>query len=216
MTENPSFPISKAFPLLDMLIAAGHAEDVESVWHQSLMVAGITPAPEPTHSLIWNGGFEAPLLNGGLAWRYQPVTGAHLDLDQSTVHSGHLALRVVFDGTQNVDFADLWQYVVVQPSTRYSFNAYLRAEDLTTDSGIRFEIDDANQPASLHVLTPGASGTQPWALDDSEFMTGPATRILRIVLRRTPSALLANQIRGTAWVDDVSLIPTAPPTSSGQ
>src|SRR5579862_4337454 len=185
LTEGSTFPISKAFPLLDMLIAAGRADETQAVWQQALSVAGITPTPTHDHSLIWDGGFEGPLVNGGLAWRYLPSAGAQIDLDQETVHSGSRALRVTFDGTENVNFADLWQYVVVQPNTHYRFKAYLRTEDLTTDSGIRFEISDANHLANLHVLTLGAVGTQPWTLDEIEFTTGSATRLLQVALRRT-------------------------------
>ena len=216
LTEGSTFPISKAFPLLDLLIAAGHADQVESVWEQALSVAGIMPVPAPPHSLIWDGGFEGPILNGGLAWRYRPPDGAQMDLDGETVHSGSRSLRVTFDGSQNVDFANLWQYVVVQPNTHYSFSTYLRTEDVTTDSGIRFEISDANHPANLRILTPGAAGTQPWALDEIEFTTSPATRLLLVALRRPQSAMLANKIRGTAWVDDVSLTPVSQPSPAGQ
>jgi tetratricopeptide (TPR) repeat protein len=212
LTEGSTFPISKTFPLLDMLIAAGRADETRAAWQQTLSVAGIAPPPGPLHSLIWDGGFEGALLNGGLAWRYRPSEGAQMELDEETVHSGSRSLRVTFDGSQNMDFANLWQYVVVQPNTHYSFSAYLRTQDLTTDSGIRFEISGAN----LHVLTPGGAGTQPWALDEIEFTTGPATRLLQFALRRTQSKMLANKIRGTAWVDDVSLIPVPVPRPAGQ
>jgi tetratricopeptide (TPR) repeat protein len=209
MTEGSTFPISQTFPLLDMLIGAGRADEVQSVWRQALSVAVIEPAPGPAHSLIWDGGFERELLNGGLAWRYRPADGAQMELDEETVHSGGRSLRVTFDGSQNVDFANLWQYVVVQPNTRYSFSAYLRTQDLTTDSSVRFEISDANHVANLHIITPGALANQLWSLDEIAFTTSPATRLLRVALRRTPSTLLANKIRGTAWVDDVSLVPMA-------
>jgi hypothetical protein len=216
LTEGSTFPLAKTFPLLDMLIAAGRADETEAVWQQALSATGTRPVPGPPHSLIWDGGFEGALLDGGLAWRYRPTSGAQLDLDEETVHSGRRSLRVTFDGSQNVDFANLWQYVVVQPNTHYSFTAYLRTQDLTTDSGVRFEISDANQLANLHVLTPGAAATQPWSLDEIGFTTGPATRILLVALRRTPSAMLANKIRGAAWVDDVSLTPgSLAPASSG-
>ena len=207
---RPSLPISKTFHLLDMLIASGRAEDTQTVWQQALTAAGIVPPPGPAHSLIWDGSFEGDLLNGGLAWRYRPVAGTAMDLDQETVHSGGRSLRVIFDGTSNVDLADPWQYVVVQPNTRYRFSAYLRTQELTTESGVRFEIDDVKQPANLHVVTPSVVGTQPWALDEIEFTTGPDTRLLSVALRRTQSEMLANKIRGTAWVDDVSLVPTPP------
>ncbi len=216
MTEGSTFPISEAFPLLDVLIAAGRADETQAVWRQAQSVAGIMPMPGPPHSVIWDGGFEGALINGGLAWRYRPSPGAQMDLDEETVHSGSRSLRVTFNGAENVDFADLWQYVVVQPNTHYSFSAYLRTEDLTTDSGIRFEISDANHPANLYVLTPGAVGTQPWTLDEIEFTTGPATRLLLVDLRRTPATTLDNKIRGTAWVDDVLLLPTPEPRPAGQ
>ena len=206
-----SIPVSQAFPLVDMLIAAKRPEDAETVWRQALSAAGIAQPTESRPSLIWDGGFERLLLNGGLAWRFTPVDGAQMDLDEETVHSGSRSLRVVFDGSQNVDFSNLWQYVVVRPNTRYSFSAYLRTEDLTTDSGIRFEITDANRNSNLNVLTPGATGTQPWTLDGAGFTTGPNTRVLRVALARLRSSMLAGKIRGIGWVDDVSLVSEAPP-----
>ncbi len=216
MTENPMFPIAQVFPLVDMLVAAKHVDDAQTVWQQALSAAGVPPPTGASHSLVWDGGFEGPLLDGGFAWRYRPTAGAEMDLDEETVHSGRRALRVVFDGSQNLDFANLWQYVVVQPSTHYRFSAYLRTDSITTDSGIRFQITDANQTANLSVLTPGANGTQPWTLDEAGFTTGPSTRVLQIALRRGTSSMLANKIRGTAWVDDVSLVPGTAAGGAGQ
>lgn len=216
MIDGPSFSISRVFPLVDMLIGSKRADDSQTVWRQALSAAGIAQPPTVPGSLVWDGGFERPLLNGGLAWRYKPVAGAQLDLDQETVHSGSRSLRIVFDGSQNVDFSDFWQYVIVQPDTRYIFSAYLRAEDLTTDSGLRFEITDANQTSHLKVLTSGATGKQPWTLDEASFTTGPNTRVLRVSLRRLPSSMLVGKIRGSAWVDDVSLVSAAAPTQGTQ
>lgn len=209
LIDGPAFPISNAFPLLDMLISTNHADDALAVWRQAVSGAGVAQPPEPANSLIWDGGFERTLLDGGLGWRYRPIAGAEIDLDGETVHSGSRSVRVLFDGSQNVDFANLWQCVVVQPNTRYSFNAYLRTEDLSTESGVRFEISDIKSQAILHILTPGAIGTQSWTLDSANFTTGPNTRILLIALRRTPSTMLVGKVRGTAWVDDVSLVPAA-------
>jgi tetratricopeptide (TPR) repeat protein len=219
MMDGPALSsISQVFPLVDMLVESKHADDAQMVWRQALSAASIAQPPGPPHSLVWDGGFEGPLLNGGFAWRYVPTAGAQVDLDEQTVHSGGRSVRVVFDGSQNADFSDLWQYVVVQPNTRYTFNSYLRTQDLTTDSGVRFEIIDANRVSDLNVLTPGATGTQPWTLDEVGFTTGPNTRVLRIAVRRPKSQMLAGKIRGTAWVDDVSLVPSAgtPPRADPQ
>jgi hypothetical protein len=216
MTEGTTFPISQVFPLMDMLLIARHADDAETVWRQALTAAGVSKPTAASQSAIWDGGFEAPLLNGGLAWRYRPTSGAEMDIDEKIVHTGHRALRVVFDGSQNLDFSSLWQYVTVQPNTRYGFTAYLRTQDLTTDSGIRFEIADANQIANLNVFTPGAAGTQPWTLDQVAFTTGSSTRVLVVALRRTRSSMLIGKIRGTAWVDDVALVAAGTPGSGAK
>jgi hypothetical protein len=39
---------------------------------------------------------------------------------------------------------------------------------------------------------------------------------LMVVLRRAPSTLFANKIRGTVWVDDVRLVPVAASGAPGR
>ena len=199
--------IMQAFPLLDMLIETGHAEDAQSVWTQALSAAGIPVTTEPGGSLIWNGGFEQELFNGGFDWRFGPIEGAKIGWDEQIVRSGRRSLRVDFDGTANIDFQNLSQYVRVQPATPYRFTAFFRAEELSTENGIRFEIRDVSHPGNPARFTPNVAGTQPWAEKEAEFVTGADTELLQVVLRRTRSEKLGNKIRGTAWVDDVALVP---------
>ncbi len=58
-------------------------------------------------------------------------------------------------------------------------------------------------------MTPNLVGTQPWALDEADFTAGPRTHLVRIGLRRLSSSKLDNKLRGTVWVDEVSLVPIA-------
>jgi hypothetical protein len=127
--------------------------------------------------------------------------------DEQIVHSGKRSLRVDFDGTANVDFQNVWQYVAVHPGTRYRFNAFLRTRDLTTDSGMRFEIRDISSPGNPARSISNLVGTQSWTEANMEFVSGAETKVLQIVLRRTPSDKFGNKIRGTAWIDDVALLP---------
>jgi tetratricopeptide (TPR) repeat protein len=202
IAEKPSFPLPNAFPLLELLIGSQNVDEARVVWQQACSAAGIALELNGD-SLIWDGGFESEFLNGGFAWRFRPVAGATMNLDEEVVHSGRRSLRVVFDGTANVNFENIWQFVVVQPNTKYRFSSYIRTQEITTDKGIHFEISGdgiSNQ------VTPNVAGTQPWVLDDVKFSTGPETRLLRITLRREPSDKFGNKIRGTVWVDDVSLV----------
>jgi hypothetical protein len=210
--KKPSFPISKAFPLLNLLIGSGHVDEASIVWQQACSASGIAVEPQD-NSLIWDGGFERALLNGGFAWRYQPVVGGDINLDEEVFHSGRRSLRVIFDGTSNVNFENIWQFVPVQPNTRYRFNAYLRAQEITTDKGMRFQIAGSG---ISNQFTPNVVGTQPWTLEDVEFTTGSETRLLRISLRRETSTKFGNKIGGTVWVDDVSLVPIPVRESASQ
>ena len=205
--HHPSFPVADAFPLLDMLIETGHFDDAETVWTQALAAAGLAAKADSNGSLIWNGGFEQEPLDGGFDWRVRPIPGVEMGWDEQIAHSGRRSLRLDFDGSANVDFQNVWQYVPVQPATRYRFSAFFRTADLTTDSGIRFEVRDISRPGNPLRFTPNLLGSEQWAQADAEFLTGADTRLLQIVLRRTPSEKLASKIRGTAWVDDVSLHP---------
>jgi hypothetical protein len=219
VSTHPDFELSQSFPLFEMLVDLGHVDDAATVWQQALSMAGIKPAPDGAGNLIWNGTFEGDLLNGGFAWRYRPQLGADINWDEQIFHSGKRSLRIDFDGTANVDFQEFWQYALVQPNTRYRFSAYLHTEDLSTDKGIHFQMDDVTHPINSAALkptpqqvTPDVGGTQPWTLNQTEFTTGSDTRLLRVTLRRTPSGMLANKVRGTAWADDVVLVADpAPP-----
>ena len=189
-----------------MLLETGHAEDAHSVWQQSLTAAGVSANSPANGSLVWNGGFEQELLNGGLGWRFRAVPGVDLSFDPRVVHSQGRSLRVVFDGSGNVDFQQPWQYVVVQPGTRYRLSAYFRTENLTSSSGVRLELDETHFGGAV-AATADLPATQTWFPSETEFTTGPDTRLFRLVLRRRPSPKLDNKISGTIWMDDVSLAP---------
>jgi hypothetical protein len=206
MAGNPNFVLQRSFHLEDMLLETGHAEDAHTVWQQSLTAAAAPHGSQKDGSLVWNGGFEQDLLNGGLGWRFRAIAGADLSFDPRVVHSQGRSLRVVFDGTGNVDFQQPWQYVVVQPNARYRLSAYFRTENLMTSSAVRLELDETHFGGAV-AATADLPRTQAWFPSETAFTTGPETKFLRLVLRRPPSSKLDNKISGTIWMDDVSLEP---------
>jgi hypothetical protein len=209
VAHHQNFPLSNTFPLLDMLLETGGVGEAQNVWVQALSAAGVEAETDSGGSLIWNGGFETKPLNGGFDWRIAPTAGVRMAWDSEIFHSGGRSLRVDFDGSANVNFEHVWQYVPVQPGRRYRFAAFLRTEGLNTDSGIRFEIRDVSRPGSPSSFTSNLVGTLGWSGQDLDFTAGPETKLLKIILRRPPSEKFANRIRGTAWIDDVALVPWA-------
>lgn len=207
LSRQKPIDLQKAFPLLDELIAQGHAGDSQRVWRQALEASRWPAAWPIDHSLVWNGGFEDPIANGGLDWRLQQAPGAYISVDSAVHHSGARSLRVGFTGGVNMDFAHVQQIEPAQPNTIYDFKAYVRTEDISTDSGMHFEVFDPQHQAQVYALTPNMLGSTPWIPVRAEITTIPQTHFLEIRLRRFPSRLFDSKVNGTIWIDDVTLIP---------
>ena len=202
--------LKRSFALIEALLRAGRILEARQVWEQALAASRWQPDGRAAESLVWDGGFEQDFLNGGLAWRSATREGVQFEFDASERRSGGRALRVTLLGQSNLSLAQPEQFIAVEPRTRYRFAAFLRLEDVTTDSGLRFRVFDARNPREILAITENLTGTQPWTLQEAIFATGPEARLLCVQLHRAPSAKLDNKIRGTVWVDDVSLSRMAP------
>jgi hypothetical protein len=202
------FDLPQSFPYLDALIQHREPERLVSAWSRlaERFPAEIRPGRNASN-LITNGGFEFDILNGGLDWRVVPVEGALVSVDSQDFVEGSRALRIEFDGKRNLDYGHVFQYVAVQPNTRYRFSGSLRASGITTDSGLRFQLFDALDMSKMFLSTENVVGTTGWRGQQLEFKTGADTHLLIVRIARPASSKLDNQIRGTVSVDQVSLTP---------
>jgi tetratricopeptide (TPR) repeat protein len=196
-------------PLVDALLEQDRVTEAQHTWQKTLKLTSWAPDSAGARSLVFNGGFETCVANGGFDWREVPVSAAKFEFDETEAHSGSRSLRIAFDGTTNLDFEHLFQYVVIDPATHYHFSAYLRTEGISTDRGMRFDILDPRAPSQTRVATQELRGTNPWTRVEADLITGPSTHLLKITLQRLPSWKFDNKLRGTVWVDDVSLSPVA-------
>ncbi|MFY9528453.1 MAG: tetratricopeptide repeat protein [Candidatus Acidiferrales bacterium] len=203
---NLPFDFRQAFPYLDALIQHRDSEHLAQAW--STLAERFPAQIRPYVSnpeLITNGSFELEILNGGLDWRVLPVEGAIVSVDSLDSLDGVRSLRIEFDGTHNLDYGHVLQFVPVKPNTRYRFSSYMRAKGITTDSGARFQIFDAYDMGKLFLSTENLVGTSGWSPRQVEFKTGPDTRLLVVRLARSLSHKLDNRVAGTVWIDRVSL-----------
>ncbi|HEV2618184.1 MAG TPA: tetratricopeptide repeat protein [Candidatus Acidoferrales bacterium] len=206
LSAQTPIELKSAFPLLDELIARDRVDDAQRVWRAALEGARWPAAAPMDHSIVWNGGFETPIANGGLDWRVQQPPGAYTSVDPSIHHSGEHSLRVGFTGGVNVEFVHVFQIAPAQPDTTYDFQAFVRTEGISTDKGIQFEVFDPQHEPQVYLLTPGIMGTMPWTPVRAVVSTSPMTRFLEIRLHRFPSRLFDSKISGTIWIDDVTLV----------
>ena len=205
------FDLRGAFPYLDALIQHAELRQLSNVW-SALAQRFPAQVQRPAHSanLVTNCGFESDILNGGLDWRVLPTEGTVVSLDSVGVFEGVRALRIIFDGSHNVDYGHVFQYVPVHAKTRYRFSGHMRLQGTTTDSGLRFQVRDAYNMDNIFVSSENLVGTSGWLEQHAEFTTLPDTRLLLLRVVRPVSTKLDNQIAGTVWIDDVRLAPEWP------
>jgi hypothetical protein len=203
---NLTFPLREALPYLDALIRHRKLAELQETWSAlSARFPGQIPSRNAGTNLILNGSFEHEILNGGFDWRIMPVKGAQVSLDQENRFEADRSLRIDFDSTENPYFWHVFQYVRVEPETRYHFSGYMRVEGITSDSGPAFEIYDAYDMKRLYLSGDSLIGTSDWSLQQFHFKTPPSTGLLVVRVGRRPSQKIANKIGGTVWVDKISL-----------
>jgi tetratricopeptide (TPR) repeat protein len=205
--KKPAIESKQFFGFIDMLVKQERYEDAGTVWRQANSFQNGSSSTQKDGSLVFDGGFEKDISGGGFGWKQSDVQGADFDFDSDIKHGGERSARILFDGTQNLNYVFLSQQVLVSPGTHYRFRGYLRTDQIQTDSGLRFEIVDPKDQKNLDILTPNERGTQPWTLEEADFTPGPKTHVILIRVFRAVSQHLDNKIRGTVWVDDIGIFP---------
>jgi tetratricopeptide (TPR) repeat protein len=203
--------LAKSFPVLDELIAEDRSSDAHKVWTEALALAGLSHGEPLRHSLIWNGDFAQEFAGGGLGWRWRTPIGMDFAFDTVPPTYGVRSAQFFFGGGTNVELLEPAQFVAVEPNRLYRFHAYLRTESITTEMGLSFLIVDPNHANAVNVRTENLTGSHPWTAADADITTGPQTHFLLVRLLRPASRMFDNKISGTAWIADVSLVPTEAP-----
>jgi tetratricopeptide (TPR) repeat protein len=211
LSLNSPFEPKEAFPFLDALIKYHELDSASRVW--SSLVSRFPdriPSPASANNLITNGNLQADILDGAFDWRVFPVSGVAVNQDSSGPSADTRSLRVEFDGTQNLYYGSVLQFVPAQPRTKYAFSVFTRSQALTTDAGVGVQISDAYDTAKILGSTEPLIGTTPWLEQSFSFESPAETRLLIVRIVRLPSQKLDNKIAGAFWLSRVSLTPSGP------
>jgi len=208
VTLHPRFSLYDSFPLVGALMNERRIAEAGRVWSQAVVFAGLADLQGPPHSVLWDGGFESTVRGGGFSWLIsEGFRAVQVSVDSMEKHSGNASLRLTFDGKSNVNFIGVCHYVPVLPSTAYHFSAWVRTNGLTTDQGIRFQLHSLGTLDTSTVVTPEVHGTLPWTFIELPWSSGKDVQELLVCVVRFPSDEANGKIQGTAWVDDVALVP---------
>jgi hypothetical protein len=192
----------------DFLLQKGDFDDAHRVWQDALLLSDVVTG-DPSGSVLWDGGFESNVSGGGFAWVFAtPPPGVQVSLDQHQKHSGKQSVRIFFDGKHNTNFDGICTNAAVRPETTYRLSSWVRTQALTSDEGVRFRLYwFSDSHASGYTDSQDSRGTQPWTRIEMPWTSGKDVHRARVCVLRNPSRGSDARIQGTAWIDDISLVP---------
>jgi hypothetical protein len=201
------FPFASAEPYLERLIGLGRIQEAASVWGD-LQRLEIVKRPPGTDSdnLVFNGDFEQFPLNGGFDWRWSDqLTYLAMDFSAPGAYRGAHCLRIDFAVSQNQEYEPVYEIVPVLPKHTYRLEAYVRSEDITSDTGPCLRVSDTQPPSFREAVSETTVGSTPWHPVRAYFSTGPKTQAVRISVWRPRGRVFPTEISGSFWLDAVSL-----------
>lgn len=198
------FPFTQAQPLLEGLIAHGQIKEAEGVW-LNLQKLGIVREENDQSNRVYNGDFERLPLNAGFDWRYLEVPYLSLDFAEASPYRGSRCLRMDFTVARNEEYEPVFQYVPVLPNRSYVLSAYVRSEEITSDSGPRLRVADAACESCLNASGDGTVATTSWHPVKLSFTTTPSTMVVKVSVWRPRGQTYPMTISGKFWLDSVSL-----------
>ena len=194
MTGRQLTDIPLAIEYCDFLFAKRLFQQSAAEWASAV---GAPNSDYRSRQLLFNGDFaNEPLPWAVFDWKIAPMDHIAVGSD-CTPQPGGCSLKIQFDGSANVDFNNVSQIVVLEPGN-YRFSAFVRTDQLTTDQGLVFEIQDGEDAGRLHVESEGVTGTRDWQKIELPFKVLPTTNFVQVRLRRHPSQRFDNRINGTA------------------
>ena len=119
-------------------------------------------------------------------------------------HEGKYALRISFDGRQNISFHNLYQIVPVVPLERFRLRYAWKSTGITTDQGPFIEIVGYDQKG-FSQSGPMITGTHTWREEAIEFEVPAGCRAVVVRVRRRSSHRFDSKIKGSFWLDNFRL-----------
>jgi hypothetical protein len=201
-------PMREMIKFFDALLRQGRISEAQQLWAQAASIMQNEPAPDPSGSLVWDGGFESGYTGGGFAWHFVPITpNVQISLDRKEKHSGDQSLRILFNGLQNISFEDGCHNIAPLAGKEYLLSGWIQTQALTGSEGVRLKITAFAKSGNESAVTEEVHGTQAWKQVHLAWVAPEGTNFGAVCITRFMSDQPGSNIRGAAWIDDVSLIP---------
>jgi len=201
---SPALPMVK--PFLDFLLDHDQIQSAGRVWGDLQRTGAIPRSLAPSgETLLYNGSFATSPLNTGFDWRVNDSPDLIYDFADPSAYRGGNCLRIEFALGRNAEYDLLNQVVVVEPETRYELTAYVRSDNLTSESGPRLRIVEMGCENCEAPTSDSTVGTTPWHPVTVAFTTRPRAEAVRVSFWRPQDQTYHRDITGTVWLDNVTL-----------
>ncbi|MGA9539229.1 MAG: hypothetical protein WBR24_25275, partial [Desulfobacterales bacterium] len=155
---------------------------------------------------LTNSGFEKDITGQGFDWRHWDEKDGNWELKRVNYETaeGGYALRITFNGRENISFYHVYQIFTVDPQSKYRLTYAWKSIGITTDQGPFIEIYGYDNDG-LYLTGPMITGTQGWSEVSLEFDIPEGCLAAVVRLCRRPSDRFDSKIRGSLWLDDFHL-----------
>lgn len=158
---------------------------------------------------MMNGGFEESYARddaGGYGWQLKSSQQAQVTLDAAKRHGGAHSLRIAFNARERLEFNNASQLIVVDPSTQYRLECYVRTEELEGEPTPSVTIVDGADGSLIASSAPAPADQNEWQSVTINFKTSAKTEGVTVRISRASCAANAQcPLFGTVWYDDFNL-----------
>lgn len=186
---------------VDWLLRARQVDLAKEVWSESGRRGWLPVDPAEDAKPFYNGGFEKPLQNFGFDWRALPHPDASVWIEGRGPAPGLQSLCIQFAQEAREDYRHLTHAVAVEPNTHYELQAALRSDRLISRAGAFLSVITNDQ--KVLAKTVAVTGTSHWKEVAVNWVTGPETNLVFLLLSRPGVALKTEPASGMACVADV-------------
>jgi tetratricopeptide (TPR) repeat protein len=155
---------------------------------------------------LTNPGFENDITGKGFDWRHWGENDGNWELKRVNDENseGGYALRITFNGRENISFYHFYQIFTVDQLEKYRLTYAWKSQGISTDKTPFIEIYSYNNDG-LYMAGPMIADTQGWSEVSLEFDVPEGCRAAVVRLCRQPSNRFDSKIRGSLWLDDFRL-----------
>ena len=192
ITANERADLQTALKYAHFLLYNKYVAEADNIWREYTGIAGLT-----------NPGFEKVITHQGFDWYFSEEQNKNWAIKRLKKDSieGDYALKVSFNGKENINFHHIHQIISVVPKGKYRLTYAWKSQRITSDQGPFFVITSFDV-AGLYYAGPMITGTTGWHNESIEFDIPNGCHAALIRLCRLPSQRFDSKISGDLYLDD--------------